>query len=76
MIIYFLFILLGVCLISVENFDFMTTFSSVIETFNNVGLGMSKIGPKGNFSIFSYFSKIIFIILMLTGRLEIFFKGI
>lgn len=72
MIIYFLFILLGVCLISVENFDFMTTFSSVIETFNNVGLGMSKIGPKGNFSIFSYFSKIIFIILMLTGRLEIF----
>lgn len=71
-IIYIIFIFAGIILISFENFDFQTTFSSVIETFNNVGLGLGKIGPKGNFSIFSNFSKIVFIILMLTGRLEIF----
>lgn len=71
-IIYILFIAFGILFISFENFDFRTTFSSVIETFNNVGLGLSLIGPKGNFSIFNQFSKIIFIILMLTGRLEIF----
>ena len=57
---------------SLENFDFATTVSSVFETFNNIGLGISKIGPKGNFSIFSKLSKIVFIMLMLTGRLEIF----
>ena len=71
-IIYVLFCMVGVFLISFENLDFATTISSVIETFNNIGQGLSKIGPKGNFSFFSDFSKIIFIILMLTGRLEIF----
>ena len=71
-IIYIGFIIFGTILISLDNFDFATTFSSVIETFNNIGLGLSKIGPKGNFSIFSDFSKLVFIILMITGRLEIF----
>ncbi len=66
-----LIIIFGILIISVENLDFETVFSSVIETFNNIGLGLSKIGPNGNFSIFSSPSKIIFIILMLTGRLEI-----
>lgn len=71
-IIYMLIILISVLIISLENFDFATTVSSVFETFNNIGLGISKIGPKGNFSIFSDLSKVVFIILMLTGRLEIF----
>ena len=70
-ILYVLIIIFGILIISVENLDFETVFSSVIETFNNIGLGLSKIGPNGNFSIFSSPSKIIFIILMLTGRLEI-----
>lgn len=71
-IIYVIFCLVGILLISLENFDFATTVSSVLETFNNIGQGLSKVGPTGNFSIFNNFSKIIFIILMLTGRLEIF----
>ena len=71
-IIYIFIILFGILVISLENFDFATTVSSVIETFNNIGLGLSKIGPAGNFSIFNPFSKLVFIILMLTGRLEIF----
>ena len=71
-IIYAIFCLFGILLISLENFDFATTVSSVLETFNNIGQGLSKVGPTGNFSIFSPYSKIVFIILMLTGRLEIF----
>ena len=71
-IIYVIFNLVGILLISFENFDFATTVSSVFETFNNIGQGLSKVGPTGNFSIFNPFSKIVFIILMLTGRLEIF----
>ncbi len=71
-LIYILIILLSIILISFENFDFETTISSVLETFNNIGLGLSKIGPAGNFSIFATNSKLVFIFLMLTGRLEIF----
>lgn len=71
-LIYVTIIILSIILISFENLDFETIVSSVIETFNNVGLGLSKIGPTGNFSIFSGFSKLVFILLMLTGRLEIF----
>ena len=71
-IIYVLFNLVGILLISLENFDYATTVSSVFETFNNIGQGLSKVGPTGNFSIFNSFSKIVFIVLMLTGRLEIF----
>lgn len=71
-VIYIIFCIVGIFLISLENFDFATTVSSVLETFNNIGLGLAKIGPKGNFSIFNYFSKTVFIVLMLTGRLEIF----
>lgn len=71
-VIYVIFILAGIALISLENYDFATTVSSVFETFNNIGQGLSKVGPTGNFSIFNSFSKLIFIVLMLTGRLEIF----
>ena len=71
-VIYVIFTLAGILLISLENFDFATTVSSVFETFNNIGQGLSKVGPTGNFSIFNPFSKIVFIVLMLTGRLEIF----
>lgn len=71
-VIYSIFCIVGIILISIENFDFETTVSSVLETFNNIGQGLSLVGPTGNFSIFSKFSKVIFIILMLTGRLEIF----
>lgn len=71
-LIYIVITIAGIILIALENFDFETTLSSVFETFNNIGLGLSKVGPTGNFSIFTPYSKIIFILLMLTGRLEIF----
>ena len=71
-LVYVFIIIVSVFFVSYENFDFETTFSSVIETFNNIGQGLGRIGPTGNFSIFSDFSKVIFILLMLIGRLEIF----
>lgn len=66
-------IMLGsVLLISIDNMDFTTTFSSVVTTLNNIGPGLSKVGPAGSFADFSPFSKIVFCIDMLAGRLEIF----
>lgn len=71
-VIYLMMILGGTAIISLEKFDLQTTLSSVLEIFNNVGLGISKVGPLGNITIFSNLSKITFMILMLAGRLEIF----
>ena len=66
-------ILIGsVVLVSLDNFDFETTFSAVLTTLGNVGPGMAQVGPMGNFAEFSPLSKLILCFDMLSGRLEIF----
>ena len=66
-------ILIGsVVLVSLDNFDFETTFSAVLTTLGNVGPGMAQVGPMGNFAGFSPLSKLILCFDMLVGRLEIF----
>ena len=69
---YIAIFVVSVLLISLNNFDFATTFSGVLTTMSNVGPGISKVGPIENFSNFSDFSKIVFCLDMLIGRLEIF----
>ena len=58
-------------IISLDNFDFLTTFSAVAATINNIGPGFNVVGPTGNFSSFSYLSKLVFAFDMIAGRLEI-----
>lgn len=62
----------SVLLVSIDNLDFGTTFSSVLATLNNIGPGIADVGPVGNFAEFSPLSKIVFCFDMLAGRLEIF----
>lgn len=72
-LIYFSLIVISFLLISINEFDFETSFTSVITCINNVGPGISSIvGPTGNFSTFSVFSKLVLSFDMLLGRLEIF----
>ena len=59
-------------IISFDNFDFTTNFTAVLATLNNIGPGLSKIGPMENFSLFSPLSKIVLTFDMLIGRLELF----
>ena len=61
----------SVLLVSIDNLDFGTTFSSVLATLNNIGPGIADVGPVGNFAEFSPLSKIVFCFDMLAGRLEI-----
>ncbi len=61
----------SVILISINNFDFATSLTSVLTTINNVGPGIAAVGPVENFSAFSDFSKVVFCFDMLVGRLEI-----
>lgn len=69
---YLSILIVSVLLVSLNNFDFATTFSSVLTTMNNIGPGIAGVGPVENFSAFSDFSKIVFSLDMLIGRLEIF----
>ena len=69
---YVLVILLSVLLVSLDNFDGSTTLTAVIATFNNIGPGMSMVGPVGNFAQFSALSKIVLCLDMLFGRLELY----
>ena len=71
-VVYLCIFILAVFLISFENYDFETTISAVAETLNNIGVGLGHIGPKNNFNIFSYPSKLVFMLLMLIGRLEVY----
>lgn len=64
--------IVSVLLVSINNFDFATTFSGVLTTINNVGPGIEGVGPVENFAAFSPLSKIVFCFDMLIGRLEIF----
>ena len=63
---------LSMLLISLDNFSLETTTTAVIACINNIGPGLDMVGPTGNYSQFSNFSKIILSLDMLIGRLEIF----
>lgn len=69
---YIIIMIVSILLVSIDNFDFATTFSGVLTTMSNVGPGISKVGPVMNFQPFSAVSKLVFCFDMLIGRLEIF----
>ncbi len=71
-IMYFIIFFLSVLLLSLDNYDFMTSFSAVAANLNNIGPGMSVVGPMSNYSMLSYLSKAVLIFDMLAGRLELF----
>ena len=59
-------------LISFEPFDVETNLTAAVTCFNNVGPGLSAVGPASNFAGYSIFSKIVLTLAMLLGRLEIY----
>ena len=71
-VIYMLIIIVTTLLISLNGFDFVTSFTSVLATLNNTGPGMNLVGSTGNYAGFSVFSKLVFCFNMLAGRLELY----
>ena len=62
----------SVFVISLEGHDLITNFTAVAATINNIGPGLSQVGPAANFNFFSHFSKYVLMFDMLAGRLEFF----
>lgn len=69
---FFFLFCISFLLISLEGYDFLTNFSAVAATINNIGPGFNLVGPTANFGFFSDFSKLVLIFDMLAGRLELF----
>lgn len=66
------FIILSTLLVSLDNMDFDSTFSAVMACINNIGPGLGVVGPMGSYATLSGLSKLVLILDMLLGRLEIF----
>ena len=69
---YVVIFVVSLLIVSTDGKDMVTNISGVIATLNNIGPGLGEVGPTGNFSDFSWYSKVVFILDMLLGRLEIF----
>lgn len=59
-------------IVSLDNIDVTSAFTSVAACINNIGPGLEIVGPAGNFSSLSALSKSVLIFDMLAGRLEFF----
>lgn len=71
---FFLYILtfaISALLLSFSGLDFLTCISASASAISNVGPGLGEIvGPEGNYSLLSDYSKLVLIATMFLGRLE------
>ena len=72
MITYLLIFVVSIIAISFDNHSFVTNFTAVAATINNIGPGLDLVGPTKNFALFSSPAKLVLIFDMLAGRLELF----
>lgn len=71
-VLYVFIICVSTLLLLLDSPDFTTAFTAEVTCFNNVGPGLSGVGPMENFGFFNGFSKMLLSFNMLLGRLEIF----
>jgi trk system potassium uptake protein TrkH len=71
---FFLYIItfaISALLLSFSGMDFLTCISASASAISNVGPGLGEIiGPEGNYSTLTNYSKIVLLITMFLGRLE------
>ena len=60
-----------IVLSAADSFDFETNVTATVSCFNNIGPGLSKVGPVSSYAAYSVISKWTLSCGMLMGRLEI-----
>ncbi len=58
-------------LLLASGLDVVTAFTAVIGNLNNIGPGLGKVGPAGNYAVLSPFQLWVCSLAMLLGRLEL-----
>ena len=69
---YVIILIVSVLLVSLDGQSLTTNLSAVLACFNNIGPGLDAVGPTCSFALLSPLSKLVLILDMLAGRLEIF----
>ncbi len=69
---YLIILITSLLVVSWNGFSLTTNLTAVLACFNNVGPGLEGVGPMCNYSGFGIVSKLVLIVDMLAGRLEIF----
>lgn len=69
---YFMTVVVLTFALLLSGLDFVTSFTGVVASVNNVGPGLNLVGPSGTYQPLSDFQTWIYSIAMLLGRLEIF----
>ena len=72
MALYMLVFIISTLLVSLEGVDLVSAVSSVLATLSNVGPGLEFVGPTRTFGEYHQLTKLLFSVLMLLGRLELF----
>ena len=70
--VYIFIVAVGSILLTAFGNDLQTSFSGAVACLGNVGPGFSKIGSLDNYNCMNAVSKIVCVVLMFLGRLEIF----
>jgi len=71
-ILYLFIFLIGTVIIVIMGLDPVTAASAVATSLGNTGPGLGSVGPMFNYAHLPDFSKLIFGLLMIIGRLEIY----
>lgn len=69
---YMAIFVVSIFLLSFDSHSLETIFTAVAATLNNIGPGLSEVGPVGNFASFTPLSKYVMMFDMLAGRLELY----
>jgi trk system potassium uptake protein TrkH len=69
---YVLVLAVAMLVVSIDGFDFVSTFTACLSAISNIGPGLGMVGPMGNFADFSNLSTFVLTLCMLLGRLEIY----
>jgi trk system potassium uptake protein TrkH len=69
---YILVVVVSTFVISSSGADLETSFSAALATLGNVGPGLGKVGPNGNYQFFPAYIKWWLNFAMLAGRLELY----
>lgn len=69
--VYTIIFILTMLLVSFETPDFVSAFSTVAATINNIGPGFGMVGTSKDYSTFSPMIKVVLSFVMIMGRLEI-----
>lgn len=62
----------GTLLLTIGGLDLESSSTASIATLGNIGPGLGAVGPTANFAFFSDWQKLVMVLLMWLGRLEVY----